>query len=161
MTPSTIRKFANTENRYKGYLFKDESEYITDSEDESEDESEKENEDESEDESEDEIENKQKEINKDNKTINVYSYKNNDGNVVKYFIGKEIADFIGVKDSSQCIRYLVSDKNKINFKNYQGIKEPKLKPTTILITKDGIDEILSKSRKLNFETKSILNNYLI
>lgn len=147
MTPSTIRKFANTENRYKGYLFKDESDYIIDSD--------------SEDDSEDEIENKQKEINKNNRTITIYSYKNNDGNDVKYFIGKEIADFIGVKDSSQFIRGLVSDKNKIDFKNYSGIKEPKLKPNTILITKDGINEILSKSRKLNSEIISELNKYLI
>lgn len=152
MTPSTIRKFANTENRYKGYLFKDESDYMSDSD--SDNQSEEEDKDEHE--YEDENEDKQKEI---NKTITIYSNKNDD-NDVKYFIGKEIADFIGIKDSSQLIRGLVSDKNKIIFKNYKGIKEPKLKPTTILITKDGINEIFLKSRKLNSEIISVLNNYL-
>ena len=63
---------------------------------------------------------------------------------IKYFIGKEIADFIGVKDSNQCIRGLVSDINKIKFEDYQGVKNPVLKHNTILITKEGIKEILLK-----------------
>ena len=36
MTPSTIRKFANTNERYNGYLFKDEKEYTSESETEEE-----------------------------------------------------------------------------------------------------------------------------
>ena len=73
----------------------------------------------------------------------IYSHEN-----ITYFRGKEVAEFIGVKDSSQCIRLLVSEENKIQFQNFKGLQIPKLKPNTILITKDGIKEILSKSRKV-------------
>ena len=78
----------------------------------------------------------------------VYTYVNEEGEEIKYFIGKQIAEFIGVTDTSQCIRGMVSDKNKITFKEYLGKKEPKTHHASILIRKEGVDEILLKSRKL-------------
>jgi very-short-patch-repair endonuclease/prophage antirepressor-like protein len=139
MTPSTIRMYANTNTRYKGYLFTDNSEYVSD----------------------DEVEEIKKlpepeeEIQNIKCDFTIYSDIDN----IKYFIGKEIADFIGVKDSNQCIRGLVSDINKIKFEDYQGIKNPVLKHNTILITKEGIKEILLKSRKLKPGVENILEKY--
>ena len=147
MTPSTIRKFANTNERYNGYLFKDEKEYTSESETEEE---------EIEEVIEEEIIVKQI---KDPKLV-VYTYVNEEGEEIKYFIGKQIAEFIGVIDTSQCIRGMVSDKNKITFKEYLGKKEPKTHHASILIRKEGVDEILSKSRKLLPEIEEILNKYL-
>jgi len=144
MTPSTIRKFANTNERYNGYLFKDEKEYITESETEEEEEIEE------------EIIVKQI---KDPKLV-VYTHVNEEGEEIKYFFGKQIAEFIGVKDTTQCIRGIVSEKNKIIFKDYPGKKEPKIHHRSFLITKDGVKEILSKSRKLMPEIVDILNKYL-
>lgn len=64
-----------------------------------------------------------------------------------------------MKDSNQCIRGLVSDINKIKFEDYQGVKNPVLKHNTILITKEGIKEILLKSRKLKPGVVNILEKY--
>jgi very-short-patch-repair endonuclease/prophage antirepressor-like protein len=128
MTPSTIRKFVNTNTKYNGMLFTEEEK------------------DENESEEPEEIKVVKPEppriIEEPNFTI--YSHEN-----TNYFRGKDVADFIGVKDSSQCIRLLVSEENKIQFQNFKGLQSPKLKPNTILITKDGIKEILSKSRKVD------------
>ena len=146
MTPSTIRKFANTNERYNGYLFKDEKEYTSESETEEE----------IEEVIEEEIIVKQI---KDPK-LAVYTYVNEEGEEIKYFIGKQIAEFIGVTDTSQCIRGMVSNKNKITFKEYPGKKEPKTHHASILIRKEGVDEILLKSRKLVPEIEEILNKYL-
>ena len=148
MTPSTIRKFANTNERYNGYLFKDEKDYTSESETEEETE-------------ETEVNKEEiivKQI-KDPKLV-VYTYVNEEGEEIKYFFGKQIAEFIGVIDTSQCIRGMVSDKNKITFKEYPGKKEPKIHHGSILIRKEGVDEILSKSRKLLPDVEEILNKYL-
>ena len=132
MTPSTIRKFVNTNTRYKGMLFTEEEK------------------DDVEPDSEPEEIKQPKEIKHEIPRIieepnfTIYSHEN-----ISYFRGKEVADFIGVKDSSQCIRILVSEENKIQFQNFKGLKIPKLNPNNILITKDGIKEILSKSRKVD------------
>jgi hypothetical protein len=132
MTPSTIRKFVNTNARYKGMLFTEEEKDDTEPDSEPE-----------------EIK-QPKEIKREipriieEPNLTIYSHEN-----INYFRGKEVADFIGVKDSSQCIRMLVSEENKIQFQNFKGLKIPKLNPNNILITKDGIKEILSKSRKVD------------
>jgi len=142
MTPSTIRKFVNTNERYKGFLF-------TEEEKESDYESESEQENEI-------IEEQIPELEPvfEEPKFTIYSHENEN-----YFRGKEVADFIGVKDSSQCIRLLVSEENKIQFQNFKG-KQPKLKPNTIMITKDGIKEILSKSRKIDSKKVDYLNHFL-
>ena len=129
MTPSTIRKFVNTNTRYKGMLFTEEEKDDTEPDSEPE-----------------EIKEVKHEIPRiiEEPNFTIYSHKN-----ISYFRGKEVADFIGVKDSSQCIRMLVSEENKIQFQNFKGLKIPKLNPNNILITKDGIKEILSKSRKVD------------
>ena len=129
MTPSTIRKFVNTNTKYKGMLFTEEEKDDTEPDSEPE-------------EIKVEIEPEPRVITEPNFTI--YSHEN-----TNYFRGKEVAEFIGVKDSSQCIRLLVSEENKIQFQNFKGLQSPKLKPNTILITNDGIKEILSKSRKVD------------
>jgi len=140
MTPSTIRKFVNTNERYKGFLF-------------TEEEKESEDEDESDDEKEQEIPEvfEEEEI----PEFTIYSHEN-----ISYFRGKEVADFIGVKDSSQCIRLLVSEENKLQFQNFKGLQSPKLKPNTIMITKNGIKEILSKSRKIDSKKIDCINRFL-
>ena len=142
MTPSTIRMYANTNTRYKGYLFTDNSEYVSDDELKKIEEIKK-------------LPEPEEEIQNITCDFTIYSDIDN----IKYFIGKEIADFIGVKDSNQCIRGLVSDINKIKFEDYQGVKNPVLKHNTILITKEGIKEILLKSRKLKPGVVNILEKY--
>ena len=142
MTPSTIRKFVNTNSRYKGMLFTEEEK--DDNESDSE-----------------EIKVKPEIVRKpelriiEEPNFTIYSHEN-----ISYFRGKEVADFIGVKDSSQCIRLLVSEENKIQFQNFKGLKIPKLNPNNILITKDGIKEILSKSRKVDPLIVNMMNKIM-
>jgi len=76
------------------------------------------------------------------KDIIVYSYENND-----YFIGYQIAELLGYKDTNRIIRNNISDENKIIFKNYLGIKEPKIGASSVLITRNGIYDLLSKIKK--------------
>jgi very-short-patch-repair endonuclease len=144
MTSSTIRIYVNSNLRYKGYLFTEDVE-----------------------ESEDDIIVEESEEEKTetqpvkeiadivDPEFTIYTHEN-----IKYFIGKQVADFTKVKDSSQCIRLLVSENNKIKFEDYHGIVEKKLKPNTVLITKDGIKEIISKSRKMEPKILYILNKYI-
>ena len=48
----------------------------------------------------------------------------------------------------------------LNLQGCKGIQSPKLKPNTILITKDGIKEILSKSRKVDPVIIGIMNKII-
>ena len=137
MTPSTIRKFVNTNTRYKGMLFTEE-ENDNDSEPE-----------------EIKVVRKPEPRIIEEPNFTIYSHEN-----INYFRGKEVADFIGVKDSSQCIRLLVSEENKIQFQNFKGLQIPKLNPNNILITKDGIKEILSKSRKVDPLVVDMINKIM-
>ena len=80
------------------------------------------------------------------KDLTIFSYiKNNI--CVEYFIGSEVATLIGYKNTSDVILKKVSRSNKINFRDYNGLKIPALNPKTILITRYGICELLSSSRK--------------
>jgi very-short-patch-repair endonuclease len=96
----------------------------------------------------------EKEIN-----LTILSYSEN--NIIyKYFIGSEIAELLGYKNTTQAIGNNVSDFNKIAFKDYKGIKEPNLHARTIIITNDGINELISKNKKIiSNDIKKILEKY--
>jgi len=94
----------------------------------------------------------------DETALETYEYSH-DGNDFQYFIGKEIAKLLGY-NSTDVIKKYVSDSNKITFKNYKGVKEPKINSKTILITKDGIEEILKRIiKKISKETSLIFNKF--
>lgn len=77
--------------------------------------------------------------------LTTYSYINN-GYCFEYFVGYEITALLGYKNAVQTL-VNVSKSNKIEFRDYPGVKKPKLDPKTILITRDGAIEILIKTRK--------------
>ena len=81
----------------------------------------------------------------ENGELTMYSYINN-GYCFEYFIGFEITSKLGYKNTIQTL-VNVSKQNKLEFKDYPGVKKPKLDPKTILITRDGAIEILLKTRK--------------
>ena len=86
------------------------------------------------------------ECNDKERELIVYSYINNDC-CCEYFVGYEIASIIGYKRPKDAVTNIVSKFNKLVFRDYPGVKNPKLDPRTILITRDGVNEILLKSRK--------------
>lgn len=91
-----------------------------------------------------------------------YSYIDEHFNEKEYFIASEIASLIGYKNTTQVIKLTISEENKIFFKNYLGIKEPKLDSKQILINKNGIYELLSKTKKkINHNTINILKSIKI
>ena len=77
--------------------------------------------------------------------LTVYSYFNN-GFCFEYFVGLQITSLIGYSNITQAL-INVSKCNKIEFKDYPGVKKPKLDPKSILITRDGACELLIKTRK--------------
>lgn len=92
----------------------------------------------------------QENINEINSNINVYS---------DYFVANQIAPLLGYNSS---ITSYVSSENKIKFNDYKGVKEPKLNARTILINRNGIREILLKTKKsINDEIKKFIEKYNI
>jgi very-short-patch-repair endonuclease len=75
-----------------------------------------------------------------------YSYISN-GFYFEYFVGYEIASLLGYKSPKDTITNNVSKCNRLEFRDYPGVKKPELDPRTILITRDGAIEILIKTRK--------------
>jgi transposase/prophage antirepressor-like protein/very-short-patch-repair endonuclease len=75
-----------------------------------------------------------------------YSYTAN-GVLFEYFVASEIAKLLGYKNPGEGIKNNISNCNKIEFRDYQGVKIPKIDPRTILVTRDGIEEIILKTRK--------------
>jgi len=65
----------------------------------------------------------------------------------EYFVCGEISKFLGYKSTDGTAK-LVSKCNQLPFREYPGVREPRLRPNTILITRDGVIEILLKTRKL-------------
>ena len=95
------------------------------------------------------------EITYDDGKITIYKHIK-DGITLEYFIAKQIITLIGYTNITQKIS-CISDCNKIQFKNFLGIKIPKQNGKIILITRDGIYELLKKNRKvLSCETIDIL-----
>ena len=74
-----------------------------------------------------------------------------------YFIAHKIAALIGYTNTKQAIQNNVKDKNKISFKDYNGKKEPKLNSNVILISRDGIDDLLVKKKELTSDALYILS----
>ena len=83
----------------------------------------------------------------DDELLTSYTYINN-GLYFEYFIGFEITTLLDYKDTQQSIRKLVSKSNQLVFRDYPGVKNPPQDPRTILITRDGVLEILRSTRKL-------------
>ena len=81
-----------------------------------------------------------------NENILKYFYVDEEKNEFEYFIGSEIATLLGYKNTTEIIKRNISEQNKISFKNFLGIKEPKLDSKQILINKKGICELLSKKK---------------
>ena len=77
--------------------------------------------------------------------LTMYSYINN-GYCFEYFIGLQITSLIGYTNVTQALSN-VSKQNKLEFRDFPGVKKPKLDPKSILITRDGAIELLIKTRK--------------
>lgn len=85
--------------------------------------------------------------NKPKPELTTYSYISN-GIIFEYFVGYEIIGLLGYKNIGRTINDNVSKSNRIDFRDYPGVKIPELDPRTILISNDGAVEILLKTRKL-------------
>jgi very-short-patch-repair endonuclease len=80
-------------------------------------------------------------------TLTTYSYISN-GLCFEYFVGYEITTLLNYKDTAQAVKNLVSKCNQLLFREYPGVKQPPLDPRVILISRDGVCEILQSTRKL-------------
>ena len=95
----------------------------------------------------------------DKKELANYSYISN-GLYFEYFVGYEIAALLGYKNPKDVISKNISKCNRLEFRDYPGVKEPELDPRTILITRDGAIEILIKTRKrISPDILHILKNF--
>jgi len=91
--------------------------------------------------------------------LKTYSYEK-DGIIFNYYIGYEILSLLGYKNTSEVIRNNISEFNKIEFRNFPGDKIDHLDPRVILINKEGVNEIISKTKKqIPVNTLSILKKY--
>lgn len=77
-----------------------------------------------------------------------------------YFIGKEICELLDYKIITTTL-LCVSPINKLYFKDFKGEKTPQIDPRAILITKNGIEEILNSNRvkKINDNALYVLDSY--
>ena len=80
-------------------------------------------------------------------TLTTYSYISN-GLCFEYFVGYEVATLLDYKNPKNTITTLVSKCNQLPFRDYPGVKQPHQDPRTILISRDGVAEILQSTRKL-------------
>jgi very-short-patch-repair endonuclease len=95
----------------------------------------------------------------DKKELANYSYISN-GLYFEYFVGYEIASLLGYKNTRDVIIKNISKCNRLEFRDFPGVKEPELDPRTILITRDGAIEILIKTRKrISPDILHILKNF--
>lgn len=86
---------------------------------------------------------------KNNKEFELTTYSYISNNLCfEYFVGYEIATLLGYKNPNGTIRKCVSKCNQLTFRDYPGVKEPLLNPKIVLITRDGVIEILLKTRKI-------------
>ena len=81
-----------------------------------------------------------------NKELLTYYYTTSDNTCLEYFVGYEVIALLEYKNTTEIIKK-VSTSNKLQFRDYKGVKEPYLDPRTILISRDGAIEILLKTRK--------------
>ena len=100
-------------------------------------------------------------IEEDKNELNMYTHISNNL-YIEYFVGYEVAVLLGYKDTNKTIRNNVSKCNQLIFKDYPGVKEPKLDPRVILITRDGVGEILLKTHKrISSDVLNILKKFNI
>ena len=100
-------------------------------------------------------------IDEDEKDLNMYVHIINNL-YIEYFVGYEITELLGYKNPSKTINDNISKCNQLIFKDYPGIKEPCLDPRVILITREGVSEILKKTRKrVSDEVLNILKKFNI
>jgi len=92
--------------------------------------------------------------NKINKELTIYK---NNSEKIEYFLGHEIAKLLGYKNTKQSIQLNVKEENKISFKNYNGVKEPKINSSVKLITRNGIKDLLNKRKTLDSDVINILS----
>lgn len=91
---------------------------------------------------------------KDKEELTTYSSTNS-----LYFVGYEITKLLGYKNHSYTINK-ISECNRLIFRDYSGEKIPKINSRTILINRDGVNEILNKTIKnINPDIKRILEKY--
>ena len=101
-----------------------------------------------------------KEIEFNGNKLTIYSYINN--NICfEYFIGYEVASLLGYKNHARTINDKVSTCNKLIFRDYPGVKEPKLDPRTILLSKTGINEIIKTRKNISEDVSNILEKFNI
>lgn len=99
---------------------------------------------------------------KEDRELTEYSYFTQDKLMFEYFVGYEVATLLGYKNPNQTVKDIVSKSNQIYFKDYVGEKIPPLNPKTVLITRDGVIEILLKTRKrLTPDVEHILKKFNI
>jgi len=79
--------------------------------------------------------------------LTIYEYISNHL-YFEYFVGYEIATLLGYNNPNSAIINIVSKCNQLVFRDYPGVKIPKLNPKTVLITRDGVIEIILKTRKI-------------
>ena len=89
----------------------------------------------------------QPEIIEESEELTEYSYISN-GLCFEYFVGYEVATLLDYKNPHHTVKNSVSKCNQLPFREYPGIKHPPLDPRTILISRDGVAEILQSTRKL-------------
>ena len=76
-----------------------------------------------------------------------YSYFSGNRLCFEYFVGFEVAALLGYTNTKSVIKNNVSKCNQLPFREYPGVKIPSLNPKTILITYNGVCELLLKTRK--------------
>jgi len=81
-----------------------------------------------------------------NGELATYSYVSN-YMCFEYFVGYEIASLLDYANPKNVVTNNVSKCNQLVFRDFPGVKEPDLDPRTVLITRDGVVEILLKTRK--------------
>jgi transposase len=94
----------------------------------------------------DKVENIEQE-DKKNIKLTTYKYQTDDYINIYYFVGYEISSLLGYKDTNRVIRNNVSKCNQLVFKDFQGVKNPKLDSRIILLLSEGVEELLIKTRK--------------
>lgn len=93
--------------------------------------------------------------------LTTYSYISNHL-CFEYFVGYEIAALLGYKNPSKTTNDYVSKSNQLVFRDYPGIKNPEINPKATLITRDGVIEILLKTRKrLSADATHLLKEFKI
>ena len=89
------------------------------------------------------------------KKINIF-YQNVHDTKIKYYKAYEIGKFIGYSN----IR-MVSEKNILIFKDYNGIRKTSLDPQTILINQKGVKElIVTMPQEISYKILEFINDQL-